>query len=222
MNQPTLLEMSGEQIQKALAYGVHDLPAASRPENAMQKAWNMISSFGADSHPLATADVSGKNILAGQLKFNVDRSLPSFNRVSAVEIFDKSLGHYVPIDPAKKYTVLTVTHLLGRWGNTPLVPLKQLSGSVESLGSEFWVYGSRMEASALTSMLKASDLPANASRNFLLDFLSKNSSAGSFKMPPALMESPMRDISPDAWIPSLRPSIVSAASLGIVSAKDKK
>jgi 2',3'-cyclic-nucleotide 2'-phosphodiesterase (5'-nucleotidase family) len=222
MNQPTLVEMSGEQIQKALSYGVHDLPAAERPQNLMQQAWNMISSFRREVPPLQSADVSGKNIIAGQLRFNVDRSMPSYDRVSAVEIFDKSLGQYVPIDPAKKYTVMTVTHLLGRWGNTPLIPLKQLSGSIENLGPQYWVYGGKMEPTAVSIMMSPSDLPSSSSRNFLLDFLSKNSTGGSFRMPSSLMESPMRDLSPDAWIPSVRPDLGTAATLGAVSGKGNK
>lgn len=222
MNKPAMVEMSGEQIQKALAYGAFDLPAAKQPQNIAQKAWNLITSFGRDSHPLAKADVSGKNILAGELRFSIDRSRPSFDRASTVEIFDKGLGKYVPIDPGKKYTVMTVTHLLGRWGNTPLTPLKQMAGSVENLGSEYWVFGKRMEPSAVTAMLKPSDLPSSSSRDFLLDYLSKNSSGGSFRMPPSLLESPMRDVSPDAWIPALRPSPGSAATLGVISSGNKK
>lgn len=223
MNKPSVIEMSGTEIQKALSYGVHDFPSAQPTPSILGKTIDLLSSFGRESSPLSHFDASGKNIIAGQLRFNIDRSLPTYARAQSVEIWDKAANSYVPLDPAKRYTVMTVNHLIGRFGNTPLIPAAQArSMSLDALGPEYWVFGKRLEPSALASFAKTSDLPATSSRDFLLDYLRANSDAkGRFVMPPSLLKSPMKDMSPGAWVPGLRPSPVSTTTLGAISVADK-
>lgn len=221
MNKPSITELSGEQIKKALSYGVHDFPAATKPSGIIGKTKEFLSAFGRDSSPLAHHDASGKNVIAGQLRFQVDRSLPTYARAINVEIWDQALNKYVPIDPAKQYTVMTVSHLLSRLGNTPMLPWARQRGiSLSELGPEYWVLGKNMEADALKSMLKPSDLPQSSSRDFLLDYLKANSRDSQFNPAAGLFLSPMKDISPGSWIPALRPSWTALSSLGAVSAKD--
>lgn len=206
MNKPVMVELTGEQIQKALSYGVHDFPAAQPSNGLAAKIVDTVKAFGRESSPLAHFDASGKNIIADGLRFNVDRSLPTYARVTGLEIFDKSLGRYVPVDPNKRYTVLTVTHLIGRFGNTPLMPSPQArSISLAELGPEYWVLGKQMEPAAANALLKASELPSSSSRDFLLAHLQSNSRGGKFSLKPELTQSPMRDISPGSWVPALRP-----------------
>ena len=220
MNQPTIVSMSGEQIQKALSYGVHDMPAATRPQGAMAKIMDSISSFGRKTPPLAEFDASGKNLIVGELRYQIDRSLPAYERAQAVEIFNKELGKYVPIDPKQNYTVMTVTHLVKRFGGTPMMPNSQLRNlSTESLGPEYWVLGAPIKPEAASAALKAYDLPGTTNRDFLLNYLTGKSVDGKFAMPSAFMQSPMRDVSPGSWVPSLSPSW-SATAIGATSANE--
>jgi len=221
MNTPTLVEMNGAQIQKTLSYGVHDFPATQKSEGFLAPAKELFAALKRDHYPLADFDASGKNVIAGQLKFTVDRTRPSYDRVQAVQIWDQTAGKYVPIDPERKYTVMTVSHLLGRIGNTPLIPASELRGrSLGELGSQYWVLGRRFEPSAVNEAMKPTTLSTASSRNFLLDYLKSHSSDGTFSLPAALQQSPLRDLSPGTWVPQLKPAADVAATLGAVSAAE--
>jgi hypothetical protein len=218
MDSPTLLEMKGSALQKAIAFRTSDLPGSSAPSGFLAKTWNLMSLFAKDQPPMATQDM-GKMVLAGQMRFTIDRSLPPLDRVSTLEIFDKGANKFVPIEPEKNYTVMTVSHLLRRMANAP-APGVRAASSVE-LSPDNWVFGRRLEANSIAGALMPSKLQASSSRDFLLDYLKANTSNGQFRMPPALLESPMRDISPDAWVPPLRPSLSSSVTIAGIAAIDK-
>ncbi len=221
LNQAAVVEMTGSQIQKALSYGVHDLPAANaRPRTLLEKTKELFAAFKRTSHPLAEFDASGKNLIAGELRYNVDRSLPSHSRVSGVEIFDRAKNAYVPLDPNKKYTVMTVSHLIKRFAETPLIKASDARGlSFESLGPEYWVLGKSMPTASARQMLGTVDLNTQSSRNFMLDYLRANSNANRiFKMPASLNSSPLTDLSPGSWVPGLRPSVPASATIAALSA----
>ncbi len=223
MNTPTLVEMDGAQIQKTLSYGVHDFPSSQKSEGLFGSVKELYEGLKRDHYPLADFDASGKNVIAGQLKFTVDRTRPSYDRAQAVQIWDQATQKYVPIDPAKKYTVMTVSHLLGRIGNTPMIPASELRGrSLGELGSQYWVLGRRFEPSVVSETMNPSNLPTASSRNFLLDYLKSHSNDGTFSMPAALLQSPVRDLSPGTWVPQLKPTADVAVTLGTVAAAQTK
>ena len=220
MDSPTLLSMKGSALQKALAFRIADMPAAVKPEGAFAKASDLVSMFGKNLAPMAMKD-TGKMVLAGQMRFSIDRSLPPLQRLSSLEIFDSAANKFVAIDPQKNYTVMTASHLLRRMAMSP-APGTALGASSSDLGADSWVFGKRLQPDTISGALQPSKLPASSARNYLLDYLTANSRDGRFQLPAELLESPMKDISPDAWIAQTRPSLVSSASIAGVAALDEK
>lgn len=219
MNAPAVVEMNGAQIQKALSYGVHDFPAAQKPSGITGSIKSFFDALGRKNPPLSEYDASGKFIVAGEIRFTVDRSRPTWDRAQSVEIFDKALGKHVPIDQSKTYKVMTVGHLIDRFANTPLIPASELRNvSAKSLGPEYWVLGREMTGAEATAQMNASIFSVGKSKEMLLNYLSKNSSNGLFVPPPGLFLSPMKDESPGTWVPSIRTS-PSMVPVGVTSAQ---
>ena len=214
MNPLAVTKMSGEQIERALAFGVHDMPAVSANRNLMQRIKDVFSGFKGGGSPLEAHDPSGRFVNTGGLQYTFDRSLPFESRIQNLMIRDAS-GKFVPIDRTRMYTVATQDHSLYRWGSTPMT----VKGGPAAPRPQDYVFGQRLEKAQLQGEIPIHVFDPGMGRQSLTDYLIRNSVDGRFVPTSTSLRTLVRDTSPGAWRAPVRPTVPAIVPLTAVSAE---
>ena len=220
LNNLCLAKMSGAQIERALNFGVHDLPSASSyaaklttatkelfSPNSKNRFGKAAAIFNEGEH-----DASGNFLLVDNLKYVIDRSLPPHRRVTQVLVKDNA-GTFTPIDRAKSYTVLTETHPVEKWGKVPMISESERRAlSFDSLPEAVWVHGkATTDPNAALANFKVVPLEQTATLTALAKTLSADQLseqlANKHWRSTHLGRNAIKDRSPGTWRPVVQPSL---------------
>lgn len=104
------VKMTGRQIEQALNFGVHDLPAAK--SGTVSRLNSLLREPPVE--PIST--YSGNFLQVAGLRYSYDLSRPAAGRLVSVETFDQASRSYVPLDRERVYSVLSLFHPVDKWG----------------------------------------------------------------------------------------------------------
>lgn len=161
------VELTGAQIERALNFSVHDLPAATKKGSRLPDAGKLSVDHSDLDHSF---DYSGNFLHAEGLRYQFDRSLPPGRRIVKVEVADGEVGKYVPLELNRKYDVLTLYHPVEKWGNKGL--LTNDKNSPDYHKQDNWVFGKKLQKAEARSMVNARSIELSQV-DLLADYLVK-------------------------------------------------
>lgn len=218
LNELTVARFTGAQLKGALNFGVHDLPPAAVQETSLASRLigNTRRFFSEQAKP-DFYDYTGNYIQTEGIKYSFDRSLRPGQRVLSVEVLDRQTGKYLPLDENKTYDVLTLFHPIEKWGKRGMIT----NNPAEPLFNDplNWAFG-RQVTEGVRNFVSAQPIPLSQ-----VDLLAKYlSGKGTIANKQYLSPMTIRDLTPRAWEPSVRPGFYSTLPIAALnaSATDRK
>lgn len=163
-------------------------------------------------------DPSGNFVLAGNLRYAIDRSRAPHQRVSEVFVREPE-SCWVPLDENKLYTVLTETHPIEKWGKVPMVTAdRKRSASLDSLSdAAIWVHSAMVpDARTALANFSAALLPEDATTEALIAYFGRtdvqNALGALHSHTSRFRFNPITDRSAGLWRPSVYPTAATVVS----------
>lgn len=214
LNEMCAISITGDQLRRILNFSVHDLPGAATAQTGSrwQRLGTDLRSIFSQRPVAPLHDYSGNFIQVEGLRYTFNRSLPSNNRITNVEIFDRALNRFVPVDPAKTYEALTLFHPVDKWGKYGLLTKDPANPAYNA--AENWVYGSRLTSAEARARVNAQPIQLSQ-----VDLLAKYLERQGKLNPANYLPASITDATPKPWQPPVTVRMIPLSAVGLEEAK---